>query len=88
LFRDDNVSAFCSHDNVGSPALNLAAKGPLQVYHLWDFRQPPAARAVLGGGVYIFPCVCAWPGELPNTGWRTGCLVADIKTNVGDTRVY
>jgi len=41
LLRNDNVSPFCSHDNAAGPPLDCAAEGPLQVYHLWDFRQPP-----------------------------------------------
>ena len=47
---------------------------------------PASLFAVPAGGVYIFLCECAWPGEQPNAGCRTGCLVADIKTNVGATR--
>jgi hypothetical protein len=59
LFRDDNVSAFCSHDNVAGPPLDWAAKGPLQVYHLWGFPQPPPACLPFSGVAYTFSCVYA-----------------------------
>jgi len=71
LLRDDNVSAFCSHDNAAGPPLDGASNGPLEVYHLWDFRQPPACLFAVPAGVYIFLCVCARPGALPNSGCST-----------------
>jgi hypothetical protein len=62
LLRDDNVSAFCTHNNVAGPPLDWAAKGPLEVYHLWDFRQPPPACLPFLRVAYTFSCVNA-PGR-------------------------
>ena len=89
LLRDDNVSAFCSHDNVSGPPLDWAAKGPLQVYHLWDFRQPPPACLPFSRVPYTFSCVYAHGRESCRTlGAGRVAWVADIKTNVGATRRF